>query len=154
MNSLLQDVRYALRMLRKWPAFTAVVALSLALGIGVNTTIFSFVNAVLFRPPAVEKPGQLVEVWHHMRTRSGFNSYPPLPFPDFEYYRKNNHVFSGMIGFESEFGSVGWNRGEQSENLQGQLVSGNFFSVLGVNAALGRTIAPEDDRVPGAGPEA
>jgi predicted permease len=152
MNSLLQDVRYALRMLRKSPAFTAVVALSLALGIGVNTTIFSFVNAVLFRPPAVEKPGQLVEVWHHVRTRSGFNSYPPLPFPDFEYYRKNNHVFSGMIGFESEFGSVGWNRGEQSENLQGQLVSGNFFSVLGVNAALGRTIAPEDDRVPGAGP--
>jgi predicted permease len=152
MNSLLQDVRYALRMLRKSPAFTAVVALSLALGIGVNTTIFSFVNAVLFRPPAVEKPGQLVEVWHHMRTRSGFNSYPPLSFPDFEYYRKNNHVFSGMIGFESEFGSVGWNRGEQSENLQGQLVSGNFFSVLGVNAALGRMIAPEDDRVPGAGP--
>ena len=152
MSSLLQDVRYALRMLRKSPAFTAVVALSLALGIGVNTTIFSFVNAVLFRPPAVEKPGQLVEVWHHVRTRSGFNSYPPLPFPDFEYYRKHNHVFSGMIGFESEFGSVGWNRGEQSENLQGQLVSGNFFSVLGVHAALGRMIAPEDDRVPGAGP--
>ncbi len=153
MNNLLQDVRYALRMLRKSPAFTVVVALSLGLGIGVNTTIFSFVNAVLFRPPAVEKPRQLVEVWEHdVRTGSGFNSYPPLTFPDFDYYRANNHVFSGMIGFESEFGSVSWNHGEQSENLNGQLVSGNYFSVLGVNAALGHTITVEDDRVPGASP--
>src|ERR1700686_3515052 len=152
MSTLLQDVRYALRMLGKSPAFTAVVALSLGLGIGVNTTIFSFVNAVLFRPPAVENPGQLVEVWQHVRTGSGFTSYLPLSFPDFDYYRTNNHVFSGMIGFESEFGSVSWNHGDQSENLQGQLVSGNYFSVLGVNAALGRTITAEDDRVPGASP--
>jgi predicted permease len=153
MNNLLQDVRYALRMLRKSLAFTTVVALSLGLGIGVNTTIFSFVNAVLFRPPAVEKPGQMVEVWQHdVRTGGGFNSYPPLTYPDFDYYRANNHVFSGMIGFESEFGSVSWNHGEESENLQGQLVSGNFFSVLGVNATLGRTITAEDDRGPGASP--
>src|SRR6266481_8751267 len=152
MNNLLQDVRYALRMLRKSPAFTVVVALSLGLGIGVNTTIFSFVNAVLFRPPAVEKPAQLVEIWQHVRTRSDFNSYSPLTFPDFDYYRANNHVFSGMIGFESEFGPVSWNHGGQSENLNGQLVSGNYFSVLGVNAALGHTITVEDDRVPGASP--
>ena len=152
MTTLFQDIRYALRMLRKSPAFAVVVALSLGLGIGVNTTIFSFVNAVMFRPPAVEKPGQLVEVWHHVRTKSGFNSYPPLTFPDFEYYRANNHVFSGMIGFESEFGSVSWNHGDQSEDLQGQMISGNYFSVLGVNAALGRTITTNDDRVPGANP--
>ena len=152
MTNLFQDVRYALRMLRKSPAFAVVVALSLGLGIGVNTTIFSFVNAVMFRPPAVEKPGQLVEVWHHVRTKSGFNSYPPLTFSDFEYYRANNHVFSGMIGFESEFGSVSWNHGDQSEDLQGQLISGNYFSLLGVSAALGRTITTEDDRVPGASP--
>jgi predicted permease len=152
MTTLLQDVRYALRMLRKSPAFAAVVVLSLGLGIGVNTTIFSFVNAVIFRPPAVEKPGQLVEVWHHVRARSGFNSYPPQTFPDFDYYRANNHVFSGMIGFESEFGSVSWNHEDQSEDLQGQLISGNYFSVLGVNAALGRTITVDDDRVPGASP--
>jgi len=93
MNSLLMDVRYAVRMLCKSPAFTAVVALSLGLGIGVNSTIFSFVNAVLFRPPAVEKPGQLVEVWHHVRSRSGFNSYPPLSFPDFDYYRSHIMFF-------------------------------------------------------------
>ncbi len=152
MNRLLQDVRYALRMLRKAPAFTAVVALSLGLGIGVNTIIFSFVNAVIFRPPAVEKPGQLVEVLNHVRTGSGFNSYPPLSFPDFDYYRANNHVFSGMAGFEAQFGSVSWNHAEQSEDLQGQLVSGNFFSVLGVDAALGRTVTVEDDRVPGESP--
>ena len=152
MNALLQDVRYALRMLRKSPGFAVVVALSLGLGVGVNTTIFSFVNAVMFRPPAVEKPGQLVEVWHHVQTQSGFSSYPPLTFPDFDYYRAHNHVFSGMIGFESEFGSVSWNHGVQSEDLQGQLISGNYFSVLGVNAALGRTITTEDDRVPGANP--
>ena len=152
MTILFQDVRYAVRMLRKSPAFAIVVALSLGLGIGVNATIFSFVNAVIFRPPAVEKPGQLVEVWHHVRTGSGFNSYLPLTFPDFDYYRVNNHVFSGMIGFESEFGSVSWSHGEQSEDLQGQLISGNYFSVLGVNAALGRTITAQDDRVPGASP--
>jgi predicted permease len=139
-------------MLRKSPAFTAVVALSLGLGIGVNTTIFSFVNAVLFRPPAVEKPGQLVEVWHHIRTRSGFSSYAPLSFPDFDYYRAHNHVFSGMAGLESEFGAVSWNRGEQSENVNGELVSGNYFSVIGVNAAMGRTITTDDDGVPGASP--
>jgi putative ABC transport system permease protein len=152
MTILFQDVRYALRMLRKSPVFALVVALSLGLGIGVNTTIFSFVNAAILRPPAVEKPGQLVEVWHHVRTRSGFNSYLPLTFPDFDYYRANNQVFSGMIGFESEFGSVSWNHGEQSEDLQGQLISGNYFSVLGVDAALGRTITADDDRVPGASP--
>lgn len=152
MVTLLQDVRYALRILRKSKAFTMVVALSLGLGIGINSTIFSFVNAVLFRAPAVEKPGELVEVWQHVQTASGFSSYPPLTYPDFDYLRRNNHVFSGMIGFESEFGSVSWNHGDQSENLQGQLVSGNYFSVLGVNAALGRTITTEDDRAPGASP--
>ena len=133
MNSLLMDVRYAVRMLHKSPAFTAVVALSLGLGIGVNTTIFSFVNAVLFRPPAVEKPGQLVEVWQHVSTGEGFFSYLPLTFPDFDYYRAHSHVFSGMSGFESEFGSVSWNHSEQSENLSGQLISGNYFSVLVAN---------------------
>ena len=152
MMVLLEDIRYALRMLRKSPAFTLVVALSLALGIGVNTAVFSFVNAVLFRPPAVEKPAELVEVWHHIRTQNGFNSYPPLTFPDFDYYRANNHVFSGMIAFESEFGAVSWNHGEQSENLQGQMVSGNYFSVLGVQAVLGRAISEQDDREPGASP--
>ena len=78
MATLLQDVRYALRMLRKSKAFTMVVALSLGLGIGINSTIFSFVNAVLFRAPAVEKPGELVEVWQHVQTANGFASYPPL----------------------------------------------------------------------------
>src|SRR5580704_7839515 len=139
-----QDVRYAVRMLRKAPAFSAVIAISLGLGIGVNTTIFSFVNAAVFRPPAVEKPAQLVEVWHHVRTQSGFNSFPPLTFPDFDYYRANNQVFSALAGFESEFGSVSWSHDQRSENLQGQLVSGTFFSVLGVNAALGRIISSED----------
>ena len=151
MHILNQDVRYALRMLRKAPAFTIVVALSLGLGIGVNTTIFSFVNAALFRPPAVNQPGQLAEVWQHVKNRSGFDSYLPLSFPDFDYYRTNNHVFSGMIAFESEFGMVSWNHGDHSENISGELVSGNFFSLLGVNAALGRTLSAEDDRVEGAG---
>lgn len=152
MQTLIQDVRYALRMLRKAPAFTIVVALSLGLGIGVNTMIFSFVNAALFRPPDIEKPEQLVEVWQHAKTRNGFNSYSPLSFPDFDYYRTNNHVFSGMIAFESEFGEVSWNRSDHSETLTGELVSGNYFSLLGVNAVLGRTLSVEDDRVAGASP--
>src|SRR5262245_36656194 len=152
MNTLLQDIRYGARMLRKSPGFTAVVVISLGLGIGVNTMIFSVVDAILFRPPAVEKPAQLVEVWHHDTAGNGFSSYMSPSYPDFEYYRDHNHVFSGMAAFDAEGASVSWATESGSENIQGQLVSGNYFSLLGVKASLGRTFAAGEDQTPGGGP--
>jgi predicted permease len=150
--TLLQDLRYAWRLLLKAPGFAVVVVISLGLGIGVNTIIFSVVNAILLRPPAVEEPARVVEVWHHDVAGNGFTSYMSPSYPDFEYYRSHNHVFSGMAAFDAEGASVSWSRESGSENIQGQLVSGNYFSLLGVKAVLGRTFAAEEDLAPGGGP--
>ena len=102
MYTLLQDLRYAFRMLAKNPGFTAVAVLSLALGIGANTTIFSFVNGFLLKPPAVEEPERLMEVWQRHVGRSGVGSHLQLSYPDFEYYRDHNEVFSATAGFTAE----------------------------------------------------
>jgi predicted permease len=146
MTAFMQDVRYGLRMLWKNPGATAVVVLSLALGIGANTTIFSVVNSLLFRPPAVEQPSRLVDVWMHNVKRSGFDGYYPLNFPDFAYYRDHNSVFSGLAAYAGDGLTVVWSRDGQGEALQGTLVSANYFSVLGVRPELGRTFLPEEDR--------
>jgi len=138
-------------MLSKNPGSTAVVVLSLALGIGANTTIFSVVNSLLFRPPAVDEPGRLVDVWMHNVKRSGFDGYFPLNFPDFVYYRDHNSVFSGLTAYAGDGLTVVWSRDGQGEALQGTLVSANYFSVLGIRPELGRTFLPEEDQ-PGAEP--
>jgi predicted permease len=154
MNAFMQDVRYGLRMLWKNPGATAVVVLSLALGIGANTTIFSVVNSLLFRPPAVEQPDRLVDVWLHNVKRGGvFDGYFPLNFPDFAYYRDHNSVFSGLTASAGDGLTAVWSRDGQGEALKGLLVSANYFLVLGVQPELGRTFLPEDDR-PGAEPVA
>jgi predicted permease len=152
MTILLQDLRYAWRVMMKAPGFALVVVISLGLGIGVNTIIFSLVNAILFRPPAVEDPASLVEVWHHEVSGSGFSSYMSPSYPDFEYYRSHNHVFSGMAAFDAEGATVSWNTAAGAENIQGQLVSGNYFFLLGVKATLGRTFSAAEDGTPGASP--
>ncbi|HET7215036.1 MAG TPA: multidrug ABC transporter substrate-binding protein, partial [Terriglobia bacterium] len=95
MGNLFQDLRFGLRMLVKNPGFTAIAVISLGLGIGANTTIFSFVNALLFRPPAVEEPGKLVEVWNQNLHGTGIEHYFALSYPDYVYYRDHNQVFSG-----------------------------------------------------------
>jgi predicted permease len=148
--SIWQDVRYGLRMLRKNPGFTAVAVISLGLGIGANTTIFSFVNALLFRPPAVEAPDELLEVWNQNTQGKGVGRYMPLTYPDYLYYRDHNHVFSGLLAFDGDPRIVSWSRSGQGERAQGALVSANFFSVLGVKPALGRTFLAEEDQPPGA----
>jgi predicted permease len=146
-ETLLQDLRYALRTLVKSPAFTTVAILSLALGIGANTTIFSFVNGLLLKPPAVANPDELVEVWEHNVTRgTGIGSNMQLSYPDYEYFRDHNRVFSEMTAFTGETAGVVWNRSGEGEMLHGAMVSGNFFSVLGVRPALGRGFLPEEDR--------
>jgi len=150
--SIWQDVRYGLRMLRKNPGFTAVAVISLGLGIGVNTTIFSFVNALLFRPPAVQAPGELLEVFNQNIRGHGIESYMPLTYPDYLYYRDHNQAFSGILAFDGDPRIVSWIRSGQGERAQGALVSGNFFSVLGVKPALGRTFLGEEDQASGAHP--
>jgi macrolide transport system ATP-binding/permease protein len=130
---LWQDLRYGFRMLRKSPGFTTVVVLSLALGVGVNTAVFSFVNAVLFKPlVGVNDPDRLV--WFRA----------PASYPDYEDYRDQNDVFSGLFasGGRSDFSL---NSDGQPERISGELVTANYFSVLGVEAALGRTFLPEED---------
>ncbi len=146
-ETLWQDLRYGARLLRKNPGSTAAVVIALALGIGLNTTVFTFVNALLLRPPAgVNAPDRLLEVWIHNPRSSGAEGYLPLTYPDYLYYCDHNQSFGEMLAFDGDPESVIWNKSGEGQVVMGQLVSGNFFSLLGVNAVLGRTISPEDDR--------
>jgi len=149
MQVLLQDVRYGLRQLRKSPGFTAVAVLSLALGIGVNTTIFSFVNALLFRPPAgVEATDRLVSVWNRMA--SGHEMQ--FSYPDYIYFRDHNQVFSGFVAYSSDPAQASWAHSGQSRLIGVRLVSGNYFPTLGVKPIIGRGFVPEEDVTAGAHP--
>ena len=151
LENLVQDVRYGLRMLATNPGFTAVAVLSLGLGIGANTTIFSFVSALLFQPPSVAAPDRLLEVWNQNQKGSGLEHYVPLAYPDYVYYRDHNHVFSGLAAFDGDPRLTSWSRAGQGERAQCGLVSGNFFDVLGIKDAIGRTFLPEED-IHGANP--
>ena len=138
-------------MLAKNPGATAVVVLSLALGIGANSTIFSLVNALLFRPPAVSDPGRLADIWlRNRKANSLIGSYYPFSFPDYTYYRDHNAVFSGVAALAGDGTTVIWNRNGQGEAVQGTLVSANFFPVVGVQLEAGRGFLPEDDDAGGA----
>ncbi len=153
MGTFIQDVRYALRMIARKPGTAAVVVLSLALGVGANTTIFSVINALLLRPPAVEQPERLVDIYQHVKTRgSGVGAYRQLNYPDFAYYRDHNTVFSALAGASGEGSDVVWSRDSQGQAVKGVLVTANYFAVLGVKPALGRTFLPEEDQSAGANP--
>jgi len=145
-DHLVQDLRFGLRMLAKNPSFTAVAVISLGLGIGANTTIFSFVNALLFRPPAVEAPGRLLQLWQRNTKASGLEEYSPLSYPGYIYYRDHNQVFSDFLAFDGEMRPVSWSRTAAGGLIQGQLVSGNFFSTLGVRPILGRAFLSDEDQ--------
>jgi putative ABC transport system permease protein len=148
MGTLIQDLRSGLRMLARSPGFTVVAVLSLGLGIGANTTIFSFVNALLFRPPAVEAPGRLLELWQRNTKGSGLEEYTPLSYPGYIYDRDHNQAFSALLAFDGEMRPVSWSRTTEGGLVQGQLVSGNFFSTLGVRPVLGRAFLPDEDQAP------
>ncbi len=147
METIIQDLRYAFRTLIGTPAFTSVAVVSLALGIGANTTIFSVVNALLLKPPAVARPDRLVEVWAHNVTRgTGIGSNMQLSYPDYEYYRDHSRAFSAVTAFTGETAGVVWSRAGEGEMLHAAMVAGNFFSTLGVQPSLGRGFVPEEDR--------
>ena len=139
-----QDIRYALRQLRKAPGFTLVALLTLALGIGATTALFSVVDAVMLKPLPFPNAGRLVHVESTIVAtgRGGAASYP-----DFLDWRARNHVVDGMAAFDAEdFTLIG---ARDPEHLQGAVVSAQLFSLLGVTPELGRTFRPEED-TPGA----
>ena len=147
METLWQDLRYAIRTLGKTRGLTAVAILSLALGIGANTTIFTFINGLLLRPPMVHDPERLLEVWQRNTTRgSGIGSDMQLSFPEYEHYRDHNSTFTEMGAFTGETPAMIWNRAGEGETLRAALVSANFFSILGIQPTLGRGFLPEEDR--------
>jgi putative ABC transport system permease protein len=144
MGTILQDIRYALRMLLKNPGFTFVAVLALALGIGANTAIFSVVNAVLLRPLPFKEPDRLVILWEKKATKDSSVAYP-----NFLDWRDGNTVFEGMTVFRRD--SFNLTGAGEPERLAGRLVSGNFFETLGVQPFAGRNFVPEDDQ-PGSTP--
>ena len=140
LETLWQDVRYALRGMRRSPGFTVVAVVSLALGIGANTAIFSLINALMLRMLPVKDPAQLVELLFKAPGQDHFNAFS---LQSYEHYRENNHVFSGLIASsDTPFAIHG--AGLEPEIVRGGYVSPNYFSALGVNPALGRFIGPED----------
>jgi len=141
-----RDFGYALRTLRRSRGFAAVAALTLALGIGANTAIFTLLDQVLLRLLPVKNPQQLVLLTmrgHHYGNNWGGNA---ISYPMYRDFQDHNEVFSGMFCRFPQ--PVSMTYGGQAERTQGELVSGTYFSVLGVGTVLGRGIGPEDDRVP------
>ncbi|MFZ3245361.1 MAG: ABC transporter permease, partial [Candidatus Acidiferrales bacterium] len=143
METLLQDIRYGLRMLRKSPGFTAVAILTLALGIGANTAIFSVVDAVLLRPLPYKDPARLVWTTLQFPKADVHSSF--VPHPTYFAWRDQNDVFSGIAA--TNLGRTFTLTGAGiPERIRGMGVSANFFSVLGVELARGRSFTPEEDR--------
>lgn len=147
MDILITDLRYAFRRLTRSPGFTAVAVLSLALGIGANSAIFSIVNALLLRGAPVEDVGSLVEVY-----TEDSNGYPyaTSSYPDYADLRDGNEVFSDVIGYNTFIAQS--EREDEIDLTMGELVSGNYFQALGVHASLGRTFLPEEDVTAGTHP--
>jgi predicted permease len=159
METLIQDIRYGLRVLRKSPSFTIIAVLTLALGIGANTAIFSLIDTLLLRMLPVSAPGELVVVGDPARAHSQSLGTPQVDlfsYPLYKDLRDGNHVFTAMIasGEEHQLKVENDRSGEISSDALGVLVTGNYFSVLGVNAVMGRMLTPHDDRVPGGHPVA
>ena len=149
MSALLQDLRYGLRMLAKNPGFTAVAVLTLALGIGANTAIFSVTNAALVRRLPVPDPQQLVRLHitsqPNNTSQTGYND-TSLTEPVFEQLRQQRSVFSDVVAFVPlNYRKVAVRFGDDPEEANADMVSGNFFSGLGVRLARGRAFTPEDE---------
>ena len=140
---MLQDIKYGLRMLFRSPAFTAIAALSLALGIGANTAIFSLINAIPLQPIPVDEPARFASVF--TTDPRNFGNLP-LSHLNCKDLRDQNQVFTEMAGFT--FAQVNWSTGGESEQIPAQVVSGNYFSVLGVQPSLGRGFLREEDERP------
>src|SRR5579872_265441 len=150
MDSFLQDVRYAVRQLLNAPAFTVTAVLTLALGIGANTAIYSLLDQVMLRSLPVQEPERLVMLKHTGSDRGRINVYGGAvedyySYPMYRDLRDRNTVFSGLMATDQVQVGVQWHN--QPELVSGELVSGNYFDVLGVKPALGRMLVQSDDEV-------
>src|SRR5687768_2568135 len=139
METLKQDIRYAARGLRKSPAFTVVALLTLALGIGVNSSIFSVVNAILLRPLPVERPEELVDIYGRAVTSSEHATHS---YPNYLTYRSQTSTLSSLIGHSNFFAHLSVDG--SSDLVIGELVTDNYFSALGVRPAIGRAFSPDE----------
>ena len=145
MDRWLQDFRYGLRRLMKAPAFTTVAVLSLALGIGANTAIFTVINAVFLHPLAIDDPSRVVELFTRDRrtVQTGNFNLTPSSIQNYEDYRDQSTVFSGLAAY---FGNgLQWTRNGETSDVGAFLTTANYFDVLGVKPVLGRTFAPDED---------
>ncbi|HVH85867.1 MAG TPA: ABC transporter permease [Terriglobales bacterium] len=158
METLLQDLRYALRMLFKSPAFTSIAVLTLALGIGANTAIFTLVNALLLKTLPVRSPQELVVVGDPTAANERANGTPQVEvvsYPLYKELRDHNSVFNGLCAAASDHHTevdIGQGDDPSSKKIVLRMVSGNYFSVLGVEPAGGRLISESDDTAENANP--
>src|SRR5215216_6685726 len=141
MDSIIKDIRFAVRGLLKRPAFAAIAVLTLALGIGANTAIFSVVNAVLLRPLPIKEPDRLMTFWHSAPAKG--LSHVDLNDALFAYYRDRTRTFESMAAYEGgEFALTG---GGEPEVVSGAIVTFNYFNVLGREPLHGRVFTPQED---------
>lgn len=143
MDSLIRDLRYSLRMMAKAPGFTALAVITLALGIGANTAIFTVANSVLLRPLAYENPNQLLRISTHP------DGSCCVSLPYISLLSDTNHSFSGITVYQ--FDAANLERPSGAEQIEAERVAGNFFDVLGVKAIAGRAFLPDEDQ-PGGNP--
>jgi predicted permease len=143
-ESLLRDLRYGIRLLARSPGFTVVAVLTLALGIGANTAIFSIVNAILLRPLPIHEPDRLVEVYCQYPYTNVLSEFG---YPLYREFRDRNTVLSNLAAYD--YVPVSLRRGPTTERILAALVSGNYFATLGITAAHGRTFAAEENLIPG-----
>src|SRR5581483_2962919 len=156
MSQIVQDLRYAFRQLRKSPGFTTTAVLTLALGIGANTAIFSVLNALLLKMLPVKDPHQLVVVGNPADPNQRANGTPSteiFSYPLYKELRDQNSVLTGLSAAGTDHHIlVDAGQGERDEKVAGRMVSGNYFSVLGLNAAAGRLFSDSDDTAENANP--
>ena len=140
MRTVLQDLKFGLRMLAKNPAFTAVAVLTLALGIGANTALFSVVKGVLLDPLPYPQPERLVALY----TRTQASPWWSISYPNFLDWVRDNRSFSALAGYrEDDFSLTGTG---EPERVTADMVSASFFPLLGVQPRLGRNFLPEEDQ--------
>src|ERR1051326_4221691 len=142
----LQDLRYTVRALAKQPAFTVIVILTFAVGIGANTAIFSVVNTVLLRPLSFPEPQRLVAVWEHdIRTGAGenFGEWPAVSYPDFRDWQAQNSVFDHIAVYTSS--SLTLTNGSEAVHIQAESISSDLFPLLRARPLLGRSFLPKED---------
>jgi predicted permease len=151
MSTLWQDVRYSLRGLAKTPLFTTVAVLSLALGIGANSAVFSLMDQVLLRALPIQHPEQLV-LFSSPGMRSGsmqtnYDDQYVFSYPEYKAFRDQAAGFNGVVARSATYVTMSWKG--QTDRIYGEIISGNYFGTLGAQTEIGRTLTLEDDRVPG-----